>query len=68
MKVKEILQYLRDEGFMEIPGRSTRYKKFMKDDPAWHGVFLFVGRKGAVRKGKSVSDSRSLTANYRKII
>ena len=68
MTVKDILRHIQDDGFTEVEGRSRKYRKFTKDAPTRIGVFLFVGRKGAVRKGRSISNSISLTAHFRGIV
>jgi len=48
------------KGFQEIPSTSRKYRKFM--DPLNKGHFHFLGRNGAVRIGRTISGSRSLTA------
>jgi len=52
-----ILKWLEDEGFEEVEG-TPRYRKFRTNDD---GIFWFVGKAGALRKGRSVAASRSLT-------
>jgi len=47
------------KGFLEIPSTSQKYRKFM--NPLKKGQFYFLGKSGAVRVGRTVSNSISLT-------
>lgn len=63
-----IVAYLKQGGCREVVSRSRKYRQFTTR-PKPTGKYYFVGRQGAVRKGRSVSSSISLTAfvNYKKI-
>lgn len=63
-----IVTYLTQAGCREVKSVSRKYRKFTTK-PGITGEFYFIGRQGAVRKGRSVSSSISLTAfvNYKKI-
>lgn len=43
----------------EVKGKTSKYRVFDRKN----GQFYFVGKNGALRTGKSVSDSISLTVN-----
>ena len=56
--VDHIIRYVvKGLGYTEVPSPSRRYRKFIHegDQPLW------VGRKGAVRIGQTISRSRSAT-------
>jgi len=45
--------------YHEVPSNSRKYRKFEKGGKS---SYFFVGRNGAVRAGKSISNSISLTS------
>lgn len=51
------------KGLKEVKGKSTKYRTFKREN----GEFYFVGKNGALRTGKSVSDSFSITSLVAKI-
>lgn len=62
-----IVQYLTQAGCREVKSVSRKYRQFTT--PKRPGIFYYIGRQGAVRRGRSVSSSVSLTSfvNYKKI-
>ena len=58
-KRDKIIEYLIKKGCKEVESKSGKYKKFSR--PARED-FYFVGRNGALRAGKNVSKSISLTS------
>lgn len=62
-----IVQYLTQAGCREVKSSSRKYRQFTS--PKRPGSFYYVGRQGAIRRGRSVSSSISLTAfvNYEKL-
>ena len=59
MKVSEkIIEHLLQKGCKEIPCKSKKYRRFTRPD---RNDFYFVGKAGALRAGKIVSKSISLT-------
>lgn len=63
-----IVAYLTQAGCREVVSRSRKYRQFTTR-PKPTGKFYFVGRQGAIRKGRSVFSSISLTGfvNYEKL-
>jgi len=59
---KELLtEWMLAKGFKSVPARTSKYACFL----APNGLQYFVGSHGALRRGKSVSDSISLTPTGR---
>lgn len=52
-----ICNRLISKGHKEIKGKSSKYRTFQRPN----GEFYFIGKNGAIRTGKSVSDSISIT-------
>lgn len=53
-----LVKYLELNGATQVPSTSSKYIKMqIKDSP----IFYFVGKSGALRKGKNVVNSLSLT-------
>lgn len=50
------------EGLQELP-RTSRYRKFARDNES--KLFYFVGKQGALRRGRNVVSSVSLTGSVR---
>jgi hypothetical protein len=58
-KAERIAEYLiKTKGAAEVTSRSRKYRTFTRPDIP--GTFFFVGKAGALRTGKNVSDSYSL--------
>ena len=55
-KQQAIIMQLATEGYHHAPSTSTKYAKLVKGDDT-----LWVGKAGAVRCGRTVSDSFSIT-------
>lgn len=58
-KQEKICQILAAKGLTEVRGKSAKYRTFARKDRV--GEFYFVGKNGALRTGRNVSDSISLT-------
>jgi len=60
-KQEAIVVMLTERGCVEVPATSrfAKYRKFSRPN---RDTFYFVGRKGALRKGRNISSSVSLTA------
>lgn len=56
-KADRIAQHLTNEGYLEVTSTSRKYRKFVRGDRT-----LWLGKCGAVRAGRTVSDSVSLSA------
>lgn len=56
-----ICQNLIQKGLKEVKGRTSKYRVFDRKD----GQFYFVGKNGALRVGRNVSESISLPVNPR---
>ena len=54
----KISKWLVSRGFEEVPSTTKKYRRFKSNK---EGFFYFVGRKGAVRVGRVVSKSFSVT-------
>ncbi len=55
-KAERIAQHLTNEGYREQTSPSRKYRKFVRGDQT-----LWLGKCGAVRAGRTVSDSVSLS-------
>lgn len=62
LKWERAKRYFESNGWVEVDPTS-RFRKFAKD-----GLFMFIGKSGAIRKGKSVTDSLDMAGAYWKII
>lgn len=59
-QVEKVVEQLEEKGAVEVlPSRSRKYRQFSV--PEQPGYYYFVGKMGAVRKGRTVSEARSLT-------
>lgn len=63
-KSEKIINYLIENGCKEVKTTSSKYRKFSL--PKFPDIFYFVGKNGALRKGKNISESFSLTYNLKK--
>lgn len=55
---EKVVEMLREHGCYEIQSRSKKYRTFaIRTDPV---QFYFVGKKGALRKGRTASNSFSV--------
>jgi len=65
MKLQDRLaRYLIEgKGFQEVPSSSRKYRKFM--NPLRKEQFHFVGKNGAVRVGRTITDSISMEPGVR---
>lgn len=62
MKLQDkFAESLKSEGFVEVKGRSSKYRVFSKSGKEEN---YYLGKNGAVRKGKNIADSISLTRFY----
>jgi hypothetical protein len=57
-KAQRIVEYLERHGYCEVPFRSKKYRAFRKPGK---DTYTFVGKAGAVRAGRTVSDSVSVS-------
>lgn len=55
--------YFTKRGLREVNGRTQKYRVFARPD----GKFWFIGKNGALRFGRTVSDSISLSPKWEKI-
>ena len=60
-KQDSISQQLLDMGFKEIQGRATRYRVFERPELSRK---LYIGRRGAIRYGKTLDTSISMSDNF----
>jgi hypothetical protein len=58
-KREKVVALLLDRGCAEVESNSRKYRTFKSPNSA--DKYYFVGRKGALRFGKNVSNSSSLT-------
>lgn len=58
-KTEQIITGLKRFGAVEVKSRSAKYRTFI--DPRCNGRFIFVGKKGAVRVGRTSSKSVPLS-------
>jgi len=61
---EEIARALIDANAVEEPGASRKYRRFR--DPS--GAFWFVGRAGAIRRGKTIAGSVSYTSRAEQVL
>ena len=59
---ERLIEALKLQGCPEVQSRSTKYRVFMDIRTAKKGGFLYVGKAGALRFGKTVTDSRPADA------
>lgn len=52
-------QQLLDLEFTEINGKSSKYRIFIRPETR----YIYVGKKGAIRYGNSISDSTPMNAD-----
>ena len=65
-KAETIIKYLiENEGAEEVSSNSRRYRKFTRPGT---NRFYYVGKMGAIRSGRTATDSISLTAKYEKLL
>lgn len=60
-KADQLAAMLEANGYREIRGTSRKYRKFTKSSD---GMFYFVGKAGALRHGRNIAESISLTDYY----
>lgn len=58
---QKVIDRLVELGWSEVASRSRKYRTFRKEEK--QPFFVFVGKKGALRKGKTVTDSMSFDAD-----
>ena len=58
IKENKVIEILLAKGCKEIESKSRKYRKFDRPDKT---DFYFVGHNGALRAGKNIGDSVSLT-------
>ena len=54
---EKLVEYVTLCGYSEIPGKSGKYRTFNKKDMPFK---VFIGKKGAFRRGRISSKSRSV--------
>ena len=57
-KRERIVKFLLEKGCIEVVCRSKKYRQFLRPG---RSDYYFVGRNGALRAGKNISESISLT-------
>lgn len=62
-KQEKICELLASKGLKEVRGKTAKYRVFQRTN----GEFYFVGRNGALRTGKNVSDSFSISYRVKNI-
>ena len=65
-KADQLAELLKANGYREITSNSRKYRKFQK--PGEYGVFYYVGKAGALRHGRNLSESISYTDGARKLL
>ena len=66
---EKIVQFLKEKGSVEMPSKSKKYRKFTYPGKVLNSkkeTFYWVGKKGALRAGSSVSNSVSITHYLKK--
>lgn len=61
---QKILDYLKARGCWEVVSPSRKYICLARN--TFPGEFYFLGKNGAVRAGRTVSDSVSVTSYFRR--
>lgn len=58
-KTEQIVQFLESRGLKEVTAqhRTRKYRVFASREP---GIFYYVGKAAALRKGRSIADSISI--------
>jgi len=64
-KQDKVIEFLKQKGCKEVESKSRKYRKFSRSTDE---KFYFVGRNGALRAGKNISKSISLTNSVNKKI
>ena len=57
----QIIEILLERGYKEVESRSRKYRQFTKDE---NKKYIFVGRRGAVRYGKTVTGSVNIAYQF----
>ena len=63
---QRVVNYLGEVGYEEADSPSRKYRKFVRKDRP--GAFLWVGKAGAVRCGRTSSQSISVTSSTHKLM
>lgn len=61
-KQEKVVQFLASRGEKEVPSRSRKYRCFERSTNYYETPYWFVGKCGALRTGRTVADSVSVTA------
>lgn len=64
-KSEQVIKYIKSIEAIELPSTSRKYRKFTHPDM---GRFYFVGKSGALRVGRSIADSISLTTSVGQLL
>ena len=65
----KIIKWFLSIGFTEMESRSGKYRQFKKAiNWPTHDYSYFVGRKGAIRAGKNISSSFSITNRIKQLM
>lgn len=66
MKLKEIIiEKLKERGMKELPSNSRKYKKFTHP---LSDRFYWVGKSGALRVGRTIGESYSISSAFWNIV
>jgi len=65
----KVIKYLLEKrGCVELVGRSRKYRVFENESSVLDGMKYFVGKNGSCRKGRSASNSQSISSLIHKRI
>ena len=56
---EKLIEILKDLGSVELTSPSCKYRKFSNPTPQPEARFYWIGKNGALRFGRTVSDSTS---------
>lgn len=65
-KAEQVIKYLMGKGAREVTSNSRKYRKFSY--PGRGDKFYFVGKAGALRVGRTVGESVSVSHIYEPVI
>lgn len=66
MRREQLIQELQERGCWEVPSPSRKYVCLAR--PGWPGEFYFLGKNGAVRAGRTITDSVSVSSYFRQLL
>ena len=59
-KAEKIIELILSKGCKETRSKTKKYRQFIRPDKP--GIYYFVGKNGALRSGRNISSSISLTS------